>query len=111
MALKINKPTGYGVDATYFKVYELHLNFHDSVGRVVLAGWATKAARDENKSPLLIVHAQFGIDPNGPETLGREVLPIKGHYSVFPFTIEGKNTKEAYTFLKSLPEWADAEDE
>ncbi len=111
MALNITKPTQFGVDANYFKVYELHLNFHDSVGRVVLVGWASKQARDDGKQPLVTIQAQFGVDPNGAGAAGREIIPIKGHYSAFPFTVEGKNTKEAYDFIKALPEWAGAEEE
>lgn len=102
MALKITKPTDYGVDATYFKVFEMHLNFHLSIARVILVGYASKAARDAGKQPMVTIMTHFGV--------GAENASVPNKYPDFPFTIEGKNTKEAYDFIKTIPEWANAED-
>lgn len=104
MGLQITKETAFGVDALYFKIYELLLNFHDKVGRVTLFGYASKGSRDHNRSPLITIPFTFGIDPRGPQNRAGS----DDFYPQFPFTVEGKSYKEAYDFIKTLPQWKDS---
>ena len=52
MALKITIPTRYGIDATYFKVVDLNINWLTRQSHVTLCGWKDEEARRNNQQPL-----------------------------------------------------------
>lgn len=59
MALSINIPTQYGVDATYFKVVDVKLNTLLNKGSLILSGFYDKAARDRGDKCLLVKNYEF----------------------------------------------------
>jgi hypothetical protein len=88
MAIILNKPSQFGVDATYWKIAPLSLNNGgSSIAHV--SGYASKSARDANASPLMSL-----------------VCPIE-----YDITVSGEPYVQAYEKLKALDEFAGATDE
>lgn len=55
MALSKNIPTDYGVDATYWRIIGAQAYYGENLVDVVLAGYASDAARQAGKSPLATI--------------------------------------------------------
>lgn len=93
MALIKSISTGFGIDATYWKIVDLNINWLDKNSHISLLGWADKTARDAGLNPL----DQRSFDYSGEE---------------FPFIDEEpQNEREtAYTKIKETDEFADAVD-
>lgn len=84
MALQKKIATKYGIDADYWKIVDLNINWLTENSHVVLCGWASKEAREEGLKPL----AQRGFDWSGEK---------------FPFTDEEPQNErgEAYEAIKN----------
>lgn len=88
MALLLNVPTEYGVDATYWNIGAYAEDYKGGGGQVTIYGYASETARRDGKQPLAAGQTQVGADDYMPE-MTREQL---------------------YVFLKSRPEFAGATD-
>ena len=93
MALIKKIKTNLGIDATYWKIVDLNINWLDKTSHISLLGWVDKNARDNGLKPL----TQRNFDFNNVE---------------FPFIDEEpQNEREtAYNKIKQSEEFADAED-
>lgn len=91
-----------GVVASYWKIAELHINWHLKTATVVLWGFKDQQSRENGKAPL--DQRIFEFDS-----------------SSFPFTVDRNNVAEAYEAIKSYKypapegvvvtsEFADAQD-
>lgn len=88
MALLLNVPTEYGVDATYWNIGAYADDFKGEGSHLTVYGYADEAARRRNNQPLTAVQVQISAGDYAPE-MTREQL---------------------YTFLKSQPSFIDAND-
>ena len=88
MALAIDKPSAFGVAASYHRIFAVQFYYAERCIDVTVAGYATREARDAGAAPLLVppaVRLSFGDD--------------------------GEPTREAiYAAIKAMPEWADSVD-
>lgn len=89
MALIIEKETSYGINANYFKISAVQADFMQNKLNIQLLGWVSKEARQSNKSPLTT------------NTIACDV----------EFTFTDNLVAKGYEFLKSTPDFADAEDD
>ena len=91
-----------GVIASYWKVAEMHVNWHYKTATVILWGFKDQAAREAGKAP--VDQRFFEFTPHN-----------------FPFTVDGNIVAEAYVAIKNYviygpdgntvpSEFADAED-
>jgi hypothetical protein len=104
MGLSISKPSQYGVNATYWHIDEVIFSDKKQVAKVSMLGFLDMDNRQNNSLPLLHVVLSFGEIP--PSLAGRpNVQSIP-----YPFTVNGNRVEEAYSAVKSLPEWQSAED-
>lgn len=85
MALDKKIQTNFGVDATYWKVVEVNINWHANCVHITMLGWVDRIARDSGKQPI----DQRTFDWNGED---------------FPFVDkEPQNERaQAYGKIKSL---------
>lgn len=88
MALKISKPTDYGVDATYWHIGNIQEDFKGGAAQLTLYGYTDEVARGAEKAPLAVAQHIFAEDNYVPER-GREGW---------------------YNFLKQRADWQGAED-
>jgi len=95
MAFIISIDTQYGIEASYWKIVDLNINWLTKNSHVSMCGWIDKASRDAGQQPL----DQRSFDWSG---------------DAFPFIeTEPQNERElAYDTIKSLEdgEFADAVD-
>lgn len=87
MALKINKPSEFGVDATYWRVMETNINWAEQKAHVTIAGYLTKKARTNGSQPLI----SYSMDWQGEE---------------FPYALDLNILKTTYEKLTTLQEWS-----
>ena len=52
MALQITKSTDFGVDATYWMVTSVNLDFYHESARVMISGWTDSSAQSGGKTPI-----------------------------------------------------------
>lgn len=52
MALQKELPTLYGVNASYWRIIELGVNYQYKIAKIRIAGYLNKEARDNNSTPL-----------------------------------------------------------
>lgn len=52
MALQKSIQTNFGIEATYWKVVEINVNWHEKRSHVTLLGWVDQGARDSGKQPI-----------------------------------------------------------
>ena len=93
MALIKSISTRFGIDATYWKIIDLNINWLSKNSHISLSGWSDKASRDAGNIPL---------DSRSFDWMGED----------FPFIgEEPQNEREtAYNKIKQSEEFADAED-
>lgn len=97
MALKIKKENQSGVNVEYWKVSKLSLDYQNSNAEISLHGYIDAEKRAANKSPL--------------QTWTQQVSGDEFRLFFKSETLDTKNPiKSAYQFLKSIPDWASAED-
>lgn len=88
MAIEINIPSQYGVDAKYWNISLIQNNFIDKVLYVKLFGYHSEEARTQGASPMSVLEFSFR-DDQYPKDIVRS---------------------ELYNLIKSLPEFANAVD-
>lgn len=88
MALSISMPSDYGVDATYWKIGSYSEDFKGRAGELVLYGYATLAARQSDKQPIMTAKMQIS----------------GASYS------EDDTREQLYNKIKLMQEWSGAED-
>ena len=91
MALNINKPTNYGINANYFKIVNLEVSYHFKVARVELAGFVNEQARLDNKEPISSFEFRFSNED-------------------FDFSTDQNLTQKLYDKIKTQENWTDATD-
>ncbi len=91
MALLKEIKTVYGVSASYWRIVETNINWLSRCAHVTIAGYVDGEARNTGNQPLMLMHFDF-FDYN------------------FPFTKEEAVRREAYEAIKTMPEFAGAED-
>ena len=52
MALQIELLTKFGTPATYWKIVETNINWHEKRSHITLAGWIDKQARLDGHTPI-----------------------------------------------------------
>jgi hypothetical protein len=108
MALKKDKDTKKGAQASYWRVEEISIDWQRSISRVIMRGYFQSNQNVVAEEPLSTYAVDFGYTLAFPPS-----HPLYGQdhtLYAFPFTKEGKNVKEAYDAIKSLPEWSGSED-
>jgi hypothetical protein len=91
MALKKQIDTKYGVTAEYHEILETYINWHQQ-GAIIRAGvFVNQEAKLAGSSPIAV--REYSIQPSG-----------------FPFLPDRPIMADAYNYLKTLPDYADAED-
>lgn len=91
MALSKNVTLDSGAVASYWKVFSDKVSWHLGRADFVLAGFLDENARNANKQPL--DYMSYSIEDIS------DVLDI-----------DTATVSQLYTYLKTLPEWDDAED-
>ena len=89
MALLVDIEGETGAVAKYWRVIEVNMNYYASVGSVALAGYITKAARNNGKRPI-----------------DAKQFPLQGtvfdQFTAQALTADGENpVKKAYQFIKN----------
>ena len=92
MGLFIEKPTNYGVGATYWNIHNIHYSKKDKSVTVRLAGYADYKASQEDKEALVFVETN----------LRGENLPI---------VADGISFTRIYDLIKSTDEWRDSKND
>jgi len=91
MALVLAKATNYGVDAAYWKVAVTNINWHSRAAHVDLLGFVSEDARRTEKNPIAVCSYDWSGEG-------------------FPFDLERNIVADTYAQVKTLEEWAGAED-
>lgn len=91
MALSKIIPTPYGVDATYHKINNIAISWHNKTCFVDFYSYLNLEARENDKYPLSSMYYEF-INTD------------------FTFQVEDNITERVYEKIKLLPEWQDATD-
>lgn len=93
MALSKVLPTDFGIDATYWKIVDLNINWLSRETHISLLGWSDKVSREA-----------------GRKELARKIFSFSG--DDFPFLdIEPQNEREiAYDKIKQTELFADSGD-
>jgi hypothetical protein len=94
MALKLIKNTQYGIDVEYHKILEININWYNKIATIKVGGFINQELRISGSLPIIMV----GDKPTD-----------KIFENNFPFSIDGNNLREAYEYLKTLPEFEGAE--
>lgn len=81
MALSKKIKTNLGIDATYWKIVDLNINWLDKTSHISLLGWVDKNARDNGLKPL----TQRNFDFNNVE---------------FPFIDEEPQNEREIVYIK-----------
>lgn len=89
MALLVDIEGDTGAVAKYWRVIEVNMNYFASVGSVALAGYISKAARNNGKRPI-----------------DAKQFPLQGtvfdEFTAQALTADGENpVKKAYQFIKN----------
>lgn len=99
MALKLNRPTGFGINADYHRIERFEVNLLDRTVLVWIASYLNRAARDAEKRPII----SDGIELSAGRTANGLDGPI--------ITAAGSVTAAGlYDALKQRAGWADAID-
>lgn len=64
MAMSKNVPTGYGIDANYWKISFVRYNFLTNRVDVTMCGWITKPL-NVNVNPILQIPVGFDVREDG----------------------------------------------
>ena len=91
MALQKTVSTNYGIDATYWKIVGIIVNWINNHAEIGVRGWQDNASRLAGNRCLMSKHYVWD---------GADFTLVNG----------GNNTAEAYAKLKTLAEWEGAID-
>jgi len=91
MALNISKETGFGVNATYWHITKIYINYHVGILTAIMEGHLDEDARRSGKAKLKDVAFEFtGSD--------------------FDYGFDDNITSKTYDKIKLMKEWSLSKD-
>ncbi len=94
LSIALDSPFGGNLAASYFKIVQINLNNLAKVGKIDIAVWNDKAARDSGKQPILVVGIFVVNDTDQVSESG--VLNSIGYQNVYE-----KTFTQIYAYLKT----------
>ena len=89
MALLLSKPTQFGVDATYWRIIFVQIDFGSNRMAVAMAGYVNQAAREAGLDPITQEQVAFEAEAFIPEPSRTAV------YSAVQMATEWQGAKSA----------------
>ena len=101
MALLKPFETTTGADATYWRVVEIHTSWSEKIATIIVFGYVSELTRRSGKRNIeaKVYRVHGGVFDSTFSS---------GNLTVDNSTVSGRGV--AYTYIKSLPEWVDAQD-